>query len=398
MSRRRRAGVLGSFVGVAAAGAAVGLAVQRLAMSRKVVVEDPFAGEPFGLLPSDEERRVEGTSGVSLHVEVVEPQGVTPDLTVIFVHGFCLDLGTWHFQRRSLSGLARPRLRMVFYDQPGHGRSGRKPAGDYGLDDLGADLGAVVDQVAASGPLVLIGHSMGGMTIMALAEARPELFTDRVVGVGLISTSAGDLDAVALGMPDIAARIRKSLTPALAAVIRARPALLEKGRTSGRDLTYLLTRRYGFGRAGVSAALVRYVEQMNAATSLEVIAGYLRTLSDHERYAALEVLDGIETLVICGDSDLLTPPAHTEEIARLLPGAELVVIADGGHVALMEYAEIVNSHLVGFLERAARSVPGREPPQTPRRRRARAERQELAEAAGPVERGRMQRVRKAKSS
>ena len=393
-----RAGVVGALVGVAAAGAAAGLAVERFALGRvRGRVEDPYADEPFGNLPYDREYSVTGDDGVALHVEVVDPPARgEPDVTVVFVHGFCLDMGTWHFQRRGLASLRAPRVRAVFYDQPGHGRSGRKPSGDYSIDELGRDLAAVIAQVAPEGPLVLAGHSMGGMTIMALAEQHPELFAERVVGVALVSTSAGDLDAVALGMPDIVGKIRRPLTPAFAAVLRARPGVLERGRAAGSDLAYLLTRRYGFGSSFASESLVRYVERMNAATPLEVVAGYLRTLSDHERYAALEVFDGIETLLVGGDADMLTPVEHTEEMARLLPGAEFVEIADGGHVTLMEHADVVNAHLVAFLDRAARALPGLAAPRTPEHRRARAEREQKAEEAGPAERRRMRRVRRKK--
>jgi pimeloyl-ACP methyl ester carboxylesterase len=393
VSRGRRAGILGGLIGVAAAGAAAGIAVERFAVQRvRGRAADPYAEEPFGNLPSDRQLTVSGTDGVALYAEVVDPP-VAAELTVIFVHGFCLDMGTWHFQRRALSERAGNTARLVFYDQPGHGRSAPAPSADYSLDNLGADLAAVIESLAPDGPLVLVGHSMGGMTIMALAEQQPELFDRRVVGVGLFSTSAGDLDAVALGMPDLVARIRRPLTPALAAALRVRPGLLEKGRSAGSDLVYLLTKHYGFGSDHPSPTLVRYVEQMNARTPLDVVAGYLRTLSDHNRYAALEVFDGIETLVVCGDADLLTPPDHTESMARLLPGAELVVVADGGHVALMEHADVVDPHVVAFLQRAARALPGERPPDTPRRRRARAERAVRAEESGADDQRRMRRVR-----
>ncbi|HEV7757247.1 MAG TPA: alpha/beta hydrolase [Mycobacteriales bacterium] len=401
MSAPRRAGLVGALLGVAAAGVAAGLATERFAVGRtRNRVADPYADESFGRMPCDAEFTVSGQDGVDLHVEVVEPAEGEPELTVVFVHGFALDMGTWHFQRRALGAVPKPRVRAVFYDQPGHGRSGRKPSGDYSIDELGEDLAAVIAQVAPAGPLVLAGHSMGGMTIMALAEHHPELFESRVVGIALVSTSAGDLDAVALGLPgpvaDLVGRIRRPLTPAFAAALRARPGLLEKGRAAGSDLAYLLTRRYGFGGADVSPSLVRYVEQMNSATPLDVVAGYLRTLSDHERYAALEVFDGIESLLIGGEDDLLTPIEHTEEMARLLPGAEYVEIADGGHVTLMEHADVVNAHLLAFLQRAARALPGERAPETPRRRQARAERAEKADEAGSTERRRLRRVRRRK--
>ena len=75
---------------------------------------------------------------------------------------------------------------MVFWDQRSHGRSGRSDLTHATIDQLGDDLLAVLEATTAPGrPVVLVGHSMGGMTIMALADRHPELFGDRVVGVAL---------------------------------------------------------------------------------------------------------------------------------------------------------------------------------------------------------------------
>ncbi len=113
-----------------------------------------------------------------------------PPLTLVFCHGYALNLDCWHFQRAGYRGL----VRAVYYDQRSHGRSGRSTEGGATIDQLGHDLKQVLDHVVPEGPVVLIGHSMGGMSIVALAEHYPELFGDRVIGVGLISTTAGGLD------------------------------------------------------------------------------------------------------------------------------------------------------------------------------------------------------------
>lgn len=344
-------------MGLAATGVAVGLAAERIAVGRARLAADPAGDEPFGLLVADEEMTVRTSDRVDLHVEVVG-RGKA-ELSVIFVHGYCLDMGTWHFQRRGLAGLRHPRLRLVFYDQRGHGRSGRGKPQRYTIEQLGRDLEAVIDAVAPVGPLVLCGHSMGGMSVMALAEQRPSLFAERVVGVALISSSGGDLDTVSFGMPRLANAIRKPLMPALANGLRTRAGLLEKARRAGSDVVWLATRRWAFGTRKASPALVGYVEQMNSGTPMETVAGFLATLSDHKRYAALRVFDGIETILIGGDKDLMTPIGHTRRLAEAMPGAEFVEIAGGAHLALMDHAEEVNSHLSDFLVRAAASVPGR---------------------------------------
>lgn len=376
---RRRAGVWGAVVGLAAAGAAAGIALERYLVRQRRnnhTEEDPYAGEPFGELTADGELTVTTEEGVDLQVDILDaagvagsPDGADPELTVLFVHGFCLDMGTFHFQRRGLAQVRHPRLRMVFYDQPGHGRSGRLAVGEYDLASLGRALRQVLEAAAPTGPVVLVGHSMGGMTIMSLAEQFPELFGDRVVGVALISTSAGRLDEVTFGLPDLLSRVRRPLLPLVTRAGQLTPGMLDRARRASTDLAWLMTRRYGFGGERPSPSLVSYVEKMNSMTSMEVIAGYLRTLFDHVRYTALQALEGVEVLVLTGEKDMITPVAHSEEISRHLAHAELVVVPDAGHVVLLEYGDVVNEHLATWLQRAGRAATraAAKPVKAPRR-------------------------------
>ena len=96
-----------------------------------------------------------------------------------------------------------------------------------------------------------------------------------------------------------------------------------------------------------------YVERMNSATPAEVIARYVRTLYAHARLLALAALSAVPVLVICGDMDVLTPLAHSEEICAALPHAELVVVEDAGHVVLLEHSDEVNEAIDDFLRRVA---------------------------------------------
>ena len=110
-----------------------------------------------------------------LHTEVDEAAGATT-LTLVLVHGYALNMDCWHFQRKHYRGL----VRQVLYDQRSHGRSTRSAKERCRLDQLTVDLEQVLDEVVGDGPVVLLGHSMGGMTIMRLAQTRPELFGSRV--------------------------------------------------------------------------------------------------------------------------------------------------------------------------------------------------------------------------
>jgi pimeloyl-ACP methyl ester carboxylesterase len=344
----RHAGIFGTLaaVGIAAGGIAAGVAAERqLRRRRERAVDDPYADEPFGELASDERYGVTTEDGVDLYVEVVDGPPRQP--TLVFVHGFCLSMGTFYFQRKEFGGA----YRSVFYDQPGHGKSGRLPRGEYTLDALGAGLRAVLDKAAPDGKVVLVGHSMGGMTIMALAEQSPQLFAERVAGVVLIATSAGRLNEVTFGLPDVVSKFHRPLLPVVRNAGRLTTAVADRARRASSELAWLLTRRYGFGTERPSRALVSYVESMNSTTSTEVIARYVHTLYTHSRLPALATLRTVPVLVVCGDTDVLTPLAYSEEIVRELPDAELVVVEGGGHVVLLEHADTVNAAIQRFLDR-----------------------------------------------
>lgn len=348
-SRRRKAGVIGTIVGAAAAGVAAGVAAERILLRnrRRSPSTDPYVDEPFGAIPADFYRTVTTKEGIPLHVEIDgDPKAA---LTVVFVHGFCLDLGTFHFQRRALKGTKN--VRMVHYDQPGHGRSGRLDKGEYSLDMLGDALKKVIDECAPRGRIVLVGHSMGGMAIMALADDYPELFKPdgRVAAVALISTSAGELSGVTFGLPQVLVRFRKPLLPVISGAGWMTAGMLDRAREASTDLAWLLTRKYGFGSRKPSPALVSYVERMNSATRTESVARYLRTIYLHDRVMALGALASVPVLVICGEEDLLTPVEHSEAICAALPEAQLVVVPAGGHVVLLEHSEEVNAVLLPFV-------------------------------------------------
>jgi pimeloyl-ACP methyl ester carboxylesterase len=285
----------------------------------------------------------------------------------VFAHGYVNSLGTWHYQRLGLADMANPPVRMVFYDHRGHGRSGDSARERCTIDQLGADLAAVLDQVAPTGPVALVGHSMGGMTIMALAERRPELFGERVVGVALLSTSTGRLAEVTLGLPALLTRVKAPVLPRLANQARRRARLADRGRRLGGDVVWLFVRRFGFGSKDVSSALVDYVAKIIASTPIHTIADFYDALMEHDKLGALPVLRGLPVLVLAGERDLITPPAHSRAIAAELPDAELALLEGAGHMVMMERAALVNLHLRTFLHRAYRHAAG-----TGRRRRRKA--------------------------
>ena len=351
MSRRRQ-GVVGAAVGVVAVGAAAGLAAERYAVGRTRLRPDPQARQPFFELPADRTRTVLADDGVALHVEEVGPANAP--LTVVFVHGYTQEMAAWHYQRQALA--ADNPGRLVFYDHRSHGRSGRGPSESATIDQLGRDLMTVLDEVVPRGPVVLVGHSMGGMTIMALADAHPGLFGSRVVGVALISTSTGRLAELTFGLPTLVRPLSRRVLPFLTRGMRARPGTFERGRRVGTDLAFLLTRFGGFGDRDVSPSVVEFVEEMGARTPVDVIAEFYDTFTTHDKLGAIEVLRAVETLILVGSKDLLTPVDHSRAMAEVLPEASLVVVERAGHMVQLERPELVTLQLRALVGRAVRAA------------------------------------------
>ncbi|MFJ9770159.1 alpha/beta fold hydrolase [Kitasatospora sp. NPDC101157] len=366
-----RAGLIGISVGVLAAGAAAGVAMERLtvgrAMRRRARAELEAAA-PYGSLRG-RPRTVAAPDGTELYVELDgtgwdEPDGGESDggesagdrpepLTVVFSHGYCLNQDSWHFQRAAL----REGLRLVFWDQRSHGRSERSRsylAGEpAGIDQLGGDLKAVIDAVAPTGPLVLVGHSMGGMTVMALADQHPELFRERVAGVALVGTLAGDWNEVSLGLPTVGAKLFKRVAPGVVKLLGRQVELVEASRRIGSDVAAVFYRKFSFGGRDVDPGVVRFAEQLLDATPIDVVAEFYPVFGAHEKYAALAALHGLPALVLAGTKDLLTPSAHSEAMVERLPGAELVLVEGAGHLVLLERPEPVDRELALLLRRAA---------------------------------------------
>ncbi|MDG4664055.1 alpha/beta hydrolase [Mycobacterium sp. 236(2023)] len=344
---RGGAGWLAGAAGVAAVGSAAGVTVAR-SLRRRVTDEDPHRDEDFELLDADRGCVVTTPDGVPLVAREVGP-GNAP-LTVVFAHGFCLRMGSFHFQRARLTEQWGDQVRMVFYDQRGHGASGEAPPETYTVEQLGQDLESVLAVMVPRGPVVLVGHSMGGMTVLSHARQFPQRYPSRIVGAALISSAAEGVSRSPLG------EILKN--PALEAVrfaARYAPKTVHRGRGAARSIIGPILRAASYGDEKVSPSVVAFSERMMHDTPIATLVEFLHALEVHDETGGLETLNKIETLVACGDSDLLTPMEYSQEMADALAKSELVIVEGAGHLVQLEQPEVIDDALVRLVERATPS-------------------------------------------
>ena len=293
--------------------------------------------------------------GVRLNVEATGPADAP--VTVLLVHGWTCSTRSWHNQVEDLPRILGPdAVRVVSYDHRGHGRSDPAPTASMRIEQLAEDLVTVLDTVVGDGPVVYAGHSMGGMTLMALADARPDLFGSRVQAAALVSTSSGHIAEGAFGIP-------KRLDPATAVVV-PRAVNLVSARIERRairratisPLTVRLQRpalrRMVFGKKVDPAEVDLFLSDL-AAVPGPSYGGFFEAILQHERADALKVLDQLPVEIMHGTRDRLLPPRHANRMAAQLPTARLWMYPGAGHMLMQERPRDVTHRLASLARRVS---------------------------------------------
>jgi pimeloyl-ACP methyl ester carboxylesterase len=337
MSRTRTAALVSA--GIAAA-AVTGGVVGNVVLRRRR--ERPATSLGLGDLPPEDLGPVRSFDGTDLAVRAA---GDPSAPTLLFVHGFSLDMTTWHEQWTDLAS----DFRCVLMDLRSHGASSSASSGDVSLPAMALDVAVVMDAISPDRTIVLVGHSMGAMAILALAEVRPELFGPRIAGVAVIGAASADLLRGAMGSVTELLRPRFG-TFRLAAqrVDRLRKAVL----ASPADLSGAIARLTQFGPDAPPEVVAHVVALAGRARSHVWTDGLAGLMEMDLRGAVRSV--SVPALVVVGEHDRVTPPAAAVELAGELPHGTLAVLEGAGHMAMLERPRELNERLRAF----AREVPG----------------------------------------
>jgi pimeloyl-ACP methyl ester carboxylesterase len=235
------------------------------------------------------------------------------------------------------------RYRVIAVDLRGHGRSEVGSDG-LGLPRLATDVATLLRELDLH-DAVLVGHSMGGMTVMRFCGDHPDVLDERVAGIALVATAAYG-----------------TVPPLLAGASRR---LLARGAdqvASGRELPAqtLLTRRavrMVFGDKP-SARAIDIVTEMTGSIGDANLIGSIQGIVEHDARDALRATR-TPSLVVVGTRDTLTPVPLSRRMARLMPGCEFVVLPRAGHQLMQErpneLADLLDA-MVARIEGSAASV------------------------------------------
>jgi pimeloyl-ACP methyl ester carboxylesterase len=336
--------------GIWAAGAglgalAAGAAIERAHMKR--IASDPEQ-EVLRDPPRGRELSAKSADGTTLHAEVF---GAERGTTVVLGHGWTESLTYWTYVIKELSQRG---LRVVAYDLRGHGDSESAAGDDYSIERFGEDLEALLETCLQPGQRAVVGgHSLGAMAIAAWAERHD--VESRVGAAALANVGVGDLIAehLVLPLPAVAQALNRTLS--IHGFLGSRAPIPRFSTPLG----HAALRYIAFGPEATPAQ-VAFVERMLVTLPPDVRAKVGMAMSELELYDALPRLT-VPTVVIAGEKDRMTPPAHARKIAEMLPQLkELVVLPDTGHMAALEQPDVVTealAELAAGVESGASAIP-----------------------------------------
>lgn len=295
--------------------------------------------------PEGRKLEVRGADGTELHCDVLgprrKPAGGRNAPTVVLVHGWTCRREFWAPQLNALS----EHYRVVAYDLRGHGRSAAPKGGDFSPDALADDLAAVLEAAVPPGEkALLVGHSLGAMSIVAWAGQHRAEVRDRAAAVLLLSTGTSDLITESL----VAKPPARLSRPAEAVSRQAMATAIPYGFPN--PVTHRIV-RYVALSPQATPAQVRFCERIVLACDRRWRSATARTLSRLDLDHAIEHLD-LPTMVLGGSADRLTPPVLSERLAEHLPQLiERVELPGVGHMTPVEAPQEVNRRITQLVER-----------------------------------------------
>ena len=278
-----------------------------------------------------------------MHVEASGPDG---GLSVVLVHGWGVDNRAFYYTKRALSA----HHRVIGWDLRGLGKTSRAGTDGYSLDAMADDLAAVVELV--QGPVVVVGHSIGGMIAQTFARRHAERLASSVVALVLVATTYTDPTRTTLGARVMHALERPLFTPLMYLTIALAPLVWAMNWLSYINGTQIIaTALSGFAGSETRGQLDVATRFFVKAPPGVLARGMLAMFKFDETSSIGNM--AVPVLVVPGDRDPVLLPSASEHIAAVVPGATLAPLAAAKHMGLVEHHPAFNAKLEAFVDRHA---------------------------------------------
>lgn len=305
-------------------------------------------------LPADDKGCVERTvitdDGVRLAVADYHAGGQA-SCTVVLLHGLCLRKESWTLPLDDLRECWGEEIRIVTYDHRGHGNSGDAHTSTYHPEQLARDLAAVIRTLHIESPVVLAGHSMGGMAALEYVALPAEQRPVDPDGLVLVATAAGRLAERGLGR-----LLGSSALGVLVELVERMPhqAAERVARAIVGPACAMLARHHGHSTRSWEALTAVTADAVRSAR-IRTAVGFLVGLKHFDQYRVLKQI-AAATVIISGGTDVLTPVSHAQDLATAIPGAAHVHHPTAGHMLLSEVPRSVTASINRVIARTGSGV------------------------------------------
>jgi len=279
-------------------------------------------------------QRIKRPDGSELHVEVYGPADAQP---LILTHGWGVNSTEWYYVKRALSN----RFRLIMWDLPGLGKSGKPDDNNFKLEKLASDLEAVLG-VAGGKPAILMGHSIGSMMTLTFCRLFPQHLGTRVSALVLAHTTYTNPVKTASLRGLLKAIQKPVLEPLMHLMVWLSPLFwLMNWMSYFNGTAHLISAITGFAGKETRGQL-DYGTRMTVQASPAVLARGILAMFDFEEKATLDKIN-VPVLIVAGDLDRLTNPDAAAFMSQAMPAAQLTVLGPCGHMSMFEQN-------VGFVE------------------------------------------------
>ncbi len=283
--------------------------------------------------------KLERPDGTVLHVECSGASDAPP---VVLVHGWGVDNRAFYYTKRSLSA----RHRVIAWDLRGLGQSSRAGKNDYSLDAMADDLAAVVD--VAEGPVVIVGHSIGGMIAQRFARRHADRLGSGVTALVLVATTYTDPTRTTIGAALVHALERPLLAPLMYLTIALAPLVWATNWLSYINGSQIVaTALSGFAGAETRGQL-DFATRFFVKSPPGVLARGMLAMFAFDETSSIGNI-AVPVLVVPGDRDPVLLPRASQHIAAVIPDATLVALAPAKHMGLVERHAEFDATLLAFI-------------------------------------------------
>lgn len=291
---------------------------------------------------SSETMMLERPEGHKLFIEFYGPKDAQP---LILIHGWSSNSTQWYYPKKRLSAS----YRLILMDLPGLGKSEKPKNHDYSLNKFARDLDAVIDLAGPRKPIVL-GHSIGGMTILTYCKLFTAALQSRVAGLTLVQTTYTNPVKTAILSGLLTALEKPVLRPLSHLLIWIAPVVQVSNYMNYLNGTQHLTNHLtGFAGTETRGHL-DLVSRLSAFSPVGVIARGMLAMFDYDATAVLPAIN-VPVLIVAGAEDILTKPEASHYMQKQIPNAQLVTLQPSGHMGALERGSELAEAVDGFAKR-----------------------------------------------